>query len=215
MQADPLLELEASYDRVAVEYSKRIYDELSHKPFDRELLDRFADRVRAGGVVCDVGCGPGHVARYLLGCGLHVCGLDLSTRMVEIARTLNPGIDFRQGNLLSMSVADDTWAGITAFYSIIHVPRIELSAAFREMQRVLRPGGWLLVAFHVGTDSVHLDEWWGHPVSLDAIFFKTEEILRFLKQAGFEEGEAVERDPYPAIEYQSRRGYIFARKPTP
>jgi hypothetical protein len=82
------------------------------------------------------------------------------------------------------------------------------------MRRVLRPGGWLLLAFHLGTDSVHLDEWWGHPVSLDTIFFKTEEILRFLKQAGFGEGEAVERDPYPAIEYQSRRGYIFARKPT-
>ena len=58
-------EVQASYDRVAGEYARHIYDELRHKPLDRQLLDRFADRVKGAGVTCDLGCGPGQVARYL------------------------------------------------------------------------------------------------------------------------------------------------------
>src|SRR5947209_6208129 len=58
-------EVQSSYDRIAGEYVERIYEELQHKPLDRMLLDRFAARVRKTGTACDIGCGPGHVARYL------------------------------------------------------------------------------------------------------------------------------------------------------
>ena len=46
-----------SYDTVADEYVRRIADELTHKQFDRTLLDRFAKRVASHGRICDVGCG--------------------------------------------------------------------------------------------------------------------------------------------------------------
>src|SRR5437773_6198242 len=72
----------ASYDRVAAEYAERIAGELAGKPFDRALLDRFADQVRPLGPVCDVGCGPGHVTAYLHERGLDVFGVDLSPEMV-------------------------------------------------------------------------------------------------------------------------------------
>jgi trans-aconitate methyltransferase len=91
---------QASYDAVADEYVRRIFDELRHKPLDRELLDRFAARVRDVGLVCDMGCGPGQVARYLYERGVEVCGIDLSPAMVERARHLNPGVEFRQGDFL-------------------------------------------------------------------------------------------------------------------
>ncbi len=83
---------QASYDAVAKEYVRRIADELRHKPLDRALLDRFADATRERGPVCDMGCGPGHVALYLKEQGIDVVGYDLSPKMVEAARRLNPGI---------------------------------------------------------------------------------------------------------------------------
>jgi trans-aconitate methyltransferase len=89
-------DLQGSYDRVAVEYAQRIYKELKHKPLDRQLLDRFAARVRGLGPVCDLGCGPGHGAYYLHRRGVQVAGVDLSSAMVEQARRLNPGIEFQQ-----------------------------------------------------------------------------------------------------------------------
>jgi hypothetical protein len=69
------------------------------------------------------------------------------------------------------------------------------------------------MAFHIGDDVVHLDEWWGRPVSVDFTFFRPEVVVGFLKSAGFEVGEVVEREPYPDVEHPSRRAYVFAEKP--
>jgi SAM-dependent methyltransferase len=100
-----------------------------------------------------------------------------------------------------------------AFYSVIHIPRLEVPAVFRELKRVLRPGGVLLIAFHVGQDVVHLEEWWDEPVSLDFTFFRSDEMVGYLQTTGFEINEVIERAPYPAVEHQSERCYIFAQKP--
>ncbi len=206
-------DVEESYNRVAAEYALRISGELEHKPLDRQLLDQFATRIQGLEPVCDLGCGPGHVARYLHDRGVQVMGLDLSAMMVEQARRLNPGIEFRQGNMLFLDIEDGALGGIAAFYSIIHIPRTEIAVALAEMKRVLRPGGLLLLAFHVGDETLHLDEWWGQRVSVDFHFFRPEEMAHSLRVAGFEIQETVEREPYPNVEHQSRRCYIFAKKP--
>ena len=205
-------DVEDSYDWVAAEYAQRIFGELEHKPLDRELLDRFAARVHGLGPICDLGCGPGHVARYLHERKVRVIGIDLSPVMVEQAQRLNPGIEFRQGNMLWLEIEDGAWDGIVAFYSIIHVPRPEIAVALAEMKRVLRPGGLLLLA-QVGDETVHLEEGWGQRVSVSFLFFRPEEISDSLQVAGFEIEEIVEREPYPDVEHQSRRAYIFAKKP--
>ena len=208
-------DLTASYDRVASEYVERIYGELAGKPFDRELLDRFAERLQGAGPVCDLGCGPGHIARYLRDRNVEVRGIDLSPGMVEQARRLNPDIPFWQGDMLALDSKDETWAGIAAFYSIIHIPRAELPRALAEMKRVLQPGGVLLLAFHIGEEVLHLDEWWGQEVSVDFIFFLPEEVTGALRLVGFEIEEVLVREPYPEVEHPSRRAYILARKPGP
>jgi len=213
MDERTLADLQSSYDRVAPEYVRRIYDELQHKPLDRELLDRFADGVRERGVACDLGCGPGHVARYLHERGVQVVGLDLSPAMLEHARRLNPGITFLQDNMLALDVPDRSWAGIAAFYSIIHIPRAEAVNALREWKRVLQPGGLVLLAFHIGTEIRHMEEWWGQPVNLDFLFFTTDEMKTYLHAADFDVEWAVERAPYEGFEVATQRAYIFARSP--
>ena len=112
-----------SYDTLADEYARRIFDELHHKPLDRELLNRFAAELAGRGEVCDMGCGPGQVARYLRDAGVTVFGLDLSPGMLEQARQLNPDISFREGNMMALDLQDATLAGIAAFYAIVHVPK--------------------------------------------------------------------------------------------
>jgi SAM-dependent methyltransferase len=207
-------DLQSSYDRVAEDYAAAFRDEMEKKPFDRKMLDWLAERVGERGIICDMGCGSGQVARYLHDHGTKVCGVDLSTAMIERALELNPGIPFQQGDMLAlMDVADNSYGGVAAFYSLIHVPRPAVIQALRELKRVLRPGGILLLTFHIGQEIIHRDEWWGKEVSLDFIFFETEEMKSYLTAAGFELEEVIERDPYTDVEYQSRRAYIFARKP--
>ena len=213
MDAHKHNDYQTSYDRVADEYVRRIFDELQHKPLDRQLLDRFAASVRDVGPACDIGCGPGHVARYLHERGVQVCGVDLSPAMVEQARRLTPGVEFRQGDMMALDRPDSAWAGIAAFYSIIHIHRGDMARALGELRRVLRPGGLLLLTFHIGDETIHLDEWWGQQVCVDFFFFRPAEVAGYLGEAGFEIEEIIEREPYPDVEHQSRRAYIFARRP--
>jgi SAM-dependent methyltransferase len=213
MSDDITRPIRESYDRLAEEYARRIADELQHKPLDRALLDRFAKQTNGLGDVCDMGCGPGHVARYLRDAGASVFGLDLSPAMLVQARKLNPGIPFREGNMMALDIPDGALAGIAAFYAIVNVPKPSLPVIFREMARVLRAGGLLLLAFHAGDEVLQEEELWGHKLCMNFLFFQPSEIRLDLETAGFTIEEIVERDPYPEIEYQSQRAYIFARKP--
>lgn len=205
--------LSTSYDRVAADYTARIADELVGKPLDRALLLAFAEQVGALGPVADLGCGPGHVAAFLASLGVQVEGLDLSQGMISQARQRYPFLSFRQADMrLLFATADASFGGITAFYSIIHLSEAELVPTFQEWWRVLRPSGLVLVAFHVGAEVVHLDEWWQHAVNLDFRFWSVDKVTTALAQAGFRIEAVVQRAPYVDVEHASQRGYVLARK---
>lgn len=201
------------YDAVAADYAARFADELAAKPLDRALLGAFAELVRGRGPVADVGCGPGHVARALHERGLPVVGLDLAPAMVAAARRLHPDLPFQVGSMLALPVEDGAWGGIVAFYSIIHLPPRAVPQALAEFHRALRPGGRMLLAFHLGDETRHLDEWWGRPVDLDFHFFAIDDMARWLAEAGFAVEARVEREPYAPTEVATRRGYLLAHKP--
>jgi ubiquinone/menaquinone biosynthesis C-methylase UbiE len=203
-----------SYDKIAEAYARELFGELKHKPFDQELLDRFAAGTLGRGQVCDKGCGPGQVARYLHDAGASVFGLDLSPRMIEVARRFNPNISFREGNMMALDLPDTALTGIAAFYAIVNIPEESLTAVFREMHRVLQPGGLLLMAFHIGTEVIQKEELRGQVISMDFFFFQPLSIRLKLEAVGFAIEEIIEREPYaPEVEYQSRRAYIYAKKP--
>ncbi|MBX6769062.1 MAG: class I SAM-dependent methyltransferase, partial [Actinomadura rubrobrunea] len=88
-------------------------------------------------------------------------------RAGSLARGLHPDIAFHEGSITALPAADRQWTGLMSLYSIIHTPPELLPAVFTEFARVLRPGGRLLLAFHVGDQKVHLHEWFGHSVSLE------------------------------------------------
>ncbi|HSM72436.1 MAG TPA: class I SAM-dependent methyltransferase [Anaerolineales bacterium] len=204
---------QAGYDAVAPEYAEKFKNEMDDKPFDRDCLNRLAREVGALGPICDLGCGPGQIARYLNRQGVETLGVDLSPNMVAEAKRLNPDIHFHQGNMLSLPDADNSWGGIAAFYCIIHIPREQIVDALREMKRVIKPGGGLLVTFHVGDETKHLDDWWDKPVDIDFRFFLPTEMENWLKKAGFELEETLVREPNPEVEVATHRAYIFAKKP--
>ena len=210
---DIVLNTQTSYDRVAVEYAQKFKDEMDDKPFDRDCLDRLAREVGKLGPICDLGCGPGQIARYLHRQGVKTLGVDLSPRMVAEAQRLNPEVHFHQGDMLSLPDEDNSWGGIAAFYCIIHIPRDQIVDALREMKRVLKPGGVLLITFHIGQENKHLDEWWEKPVNLDFAFYLPEEMETWLKEAGYELEETLVREPNPEVEVATRRAYLFATKP--
>lgn len=201
----------SSYDRVAAAYAEQFFDELAHKPLDRALLNTIIELVGGSGPIADVGCGPGQVARYLHDGGAEAIGIDLSAGMIAAAQAASPEVGFRQGSMLDLPLADGSLAAIVSFYAIIHLRPEEIGAAFREFGRVLRPGGWLLMAFHVGEEHIHREEWWDQPVDLDFYFLVPEVIEAELSASGFTVEMSMQRRPYEPHEFPSRRAYILAR----
>jgi len=213
MTQDRIEIIRENYDRIAEEYARRMFHELEGKPFDREQLTRFASSVQGSGAVCDMGCGPGHIARFLHDAGIEVFGLDLSPQMIAQAQQLSPDIEFREGNMLALDLDDASLAGIAAFYAIVNIPPASVPVAFAEMHRVLKPEGLLLISFHVGDEIIRPEELWGTRVEMEFYKLAPERITRLLTNAGFAIEDVIERDPYaPDVEFQSRRAYVFARK---
>jgi ubiquinone/menaquinone biosynthesis C-methylase UbiE len=206
--------VEQSYDRVAERYAEAFFDELRHKPLDRALLGAFAELVGPDAAVADIGCGPGQVALDLQARGLRVIGIDVSQQMVAVALRRTPGIDFRVGSMLSLELPDASLAGITAFYAIVHLEPYQLVGVFKQFFRVLRPGGVVLLSFHVGRERVKRDELLGEHVDLEFVFFDRKVVETALENAGFVIEARIERAPYVAVEHPSTRGYLLARRPS-
>jgi SAM-dependent methyltransferase len=204
--------IRAAYDSIAHRYAVKYSGELEHKPLDRELLMRFRSEVGTKGLVYDLGCGPGQTTRFLKDAGLSVRGLDLSPKLVFEAKMRHRDIEFVVGDMLALPIRDASLAGIVSFYGIVHFSPDELRTALSEMNRVLVDGGRLLIAFHAGTRLLHVDELLGKPVSLDFEFFDPIDVAAELAIANFAEIEVKEREPYPGVEFPSRRAYLMARK---
>ena len=205
--------VEEVYDRVAREYAEKFCGEHEKKPMDQEILHRFIKEIGNRKPVWDFGCGPGQTTKYLKDLGIEISGLDLSEKILEQARIINPEIDFRKGNLLELEFDENSIAGIVAFYAIVHFTKEQVPICLREIFRVLQPGGLFLFTYHIGNETIHIEEFLEKKVDIDFIFFTSDFISSCLKDCGFEKIEIIEREPYPGVEYESRRAYVFAKKP--
>jgi SAM-dependent methyltransferase len=201
-----------SYDAVAENYAAGFRDELAGKPLDRALLTALLEHAGPGGRVADLGCGPGHVAAWLAGRGATAVGVDLSAAMVAVGRRDFPGVEFREGDLLDVPAADGEFDAAVALYSVIHLRPAELGRAFGEVRRVLRPGGLILVSFHIGTEVRHVTEWLGHEVDVEFRFLDPADVTAEMEAAGLTVDARLERRHHPG-EVETRRCYLLARRP--
>lgn len=202
--------LRAGYAPIARAYHEELGDELAGKPLDRAFLAAFAER--CDGRIVEVGCGPGQVTRFLAERGARVEGVDLSPEMIAQARAASPELAFEVADMFALPYPAGALAGIVAFYAIVHLPTAELGGVLAEWHRVLAPGGLLAVAFHAGTETVHVDELFGVATDLDFTFHAPEAVAAALTAAGFTVEARLDRAPYPGLEHPSHRSYFLAHR---
>jgi ubiquinone/menaquinone biosynthesis C-methylase UbiE len=202
----------AAYDEVADDYTRLLNDSLANSPMDRAVLQLFAESVTSNGCgrVADVGCGPGRITAHLHDLGLDVFGIDLSPAMINVARHDHPDLRFDEGSMTALDIEDEELAGVVAWYSVIHTPPDDHPHIYAELSRVLKPEGRLVVAFQVGDQKVHLEQAYGHTVSLDVFRLAPDRVTDQLEAAGFDITARIVRE---AIEPEKQQqAYLLARK---
>ncbi|MFI2203996.1 class I SAM-dependent DNA methyltransferase [Streptomyces sp. NPDC020192] len=200
------------YDAIADDYAAHFQEEFAQRPLEEVLLGLYARMVGGGGVVADLGCGPGRVTGRLAALGLEVFGLDLSASMLAVARRENPGLRFVQGSMLELEQADGSLAGVVCWYSSIHTPTDRLPALFAEFHRVMEPGGHLLLAFQAGEEPRRLERPFGHPVTLDFLRRDPDAMAQLLTAAGFTLVSRTVREPEERLDEKVPQAFLFARK---
>jgi SAM-dependent methyltransferase len=209
--------IRTSYDLVADRYAAEIGEELHAKPLDRALLDAIAE-LAGDGLLLDVGCGPGHVTRYLVSRGSRAVGIDLSPAMCKIAGMAS--VPVAVGDMVDLPVRVGVVAAIVSMYSVIHLEDAKRLAAYTEFARVLRPGGHALIAFHTSdADSAPgqartMTDWWGHEVQLTFRFLDPVAETDALTRVGLRLVARLDRSPLPGVEHASERTYLLLAKPS-
>ncbi|MCG5447045.1 class I SAM-dependent methyltransferase [Micromonospora sp. NIE79] len=185
---DWLTATRTSYDTVAVSYAHLVRDLLAEAPHERAVLASFAERVQGagGGPVADIGCGTGRITAYLHTLGVDAFGIDLSPGMIDVARRDHSELRFEVGSMTDLDLADGSVAGLVAWYSLIHIPDDQIGVVLAHFRRVVRPGGPLLLGFHVGDETTLKTEGYGgHPMNVRVHRRQPAQVAAWLRQSGF------------------------------
>ncbi|KFF96152.1 methyltransferase [Streptomyces scabiei] len=202
-----------AYDAAASTYAELFRDALRDRPLDRAILGAFAEAAKAcgDGRVADLGCGPGDITAYLDGLGVKAFGVDASPAMIELARQAYPGLRFDVGSMAALDIADGLLGGLLSRWSIIHTPPQELPVILGEFQRVLAPGGHLLVGFSASDDPSHPTQVFDHAVA-PAYRWWPDHLAALLRRTGLVEVARMVREPEPTDRRQFQEIHLLARK---
>ena len=201
------------YDLTAGAYAERFHHHLRDKPLDRAVIGGFAGLVSQTGnrLIADVGCGTGATTTLFGEFGVDTIGIDLSPNMIAEARRRHPGVGFHVGSMTDLPFDDNRFGGLCAWYSIIHIPDDALPQVFSEFRRVLRPGGFALIAFQVGHQPRYLTEAFGQRVDLTFHRRRPDAVAALLEQARLTVYASLVRQPDDDGLESTPQAYVIAR----
>ena len=176
-----------SYDRVADAYVELGMGRLEAEPWLRAVLAAFAESVCGLGPVLDVGCGPGTVTAHLTELGIDASGVDLSPRMVDLARRQYPDLRFSVASATEFDIPPASLGGVLGWWSLFNLPRAMLPGVLRTFAEALVPGGQALIGTHVGDgDIARTESYGGLPVCWTTHLYRPEDVAGMLVAAGLE-----------------------------
>ena len=198
------------YDR-----NTQSYSESNKSPAD--FIDEFLGYLRSnkGKTVLDLGSGPGVNAGYMASKGFQVVGIDISEKMVELAKKRYPHVEFRLGDMTKLTFPADSFDGILASYSLIHLTKDVVAFVLAKLYEILRPGGLIYISIQSGDST---QGFFSHPlIPVDKVFlniFAKEEIFGLLSKHGFEIVFQHEKLPQGKV-FNFTKLFIIAKKPEP
>jgi ubiquinone/menaquinone biosynthesis C-methylase UbiE len=165
------------YENIADVYAGRFGDDLEHSLVDSTVLKNAVDILPPSALVLDLGCGPGPVASYLMASGCEAVGIDLTPKMLGVARQVEPNLALINANVLRLPVRDGYADGAIAWFALHNLPRSLLSGALAQVRRALRPDGVFVMATHGGDGEESVaHNWRGRTEHVPVIYYSSEQL---------------------------------------
>ena len=180
------MDLRETYNRIAEDWHR----DHSRDDWWVEGTDAFIKKLPAGARVLDVGCGSGVKSKYLVAHGFKVTGIDISENLLDIARREVPQSEFKIFSMTDIDSMTETFDGIFAQASLLHIPKKDASSVVKKMARRLIPGGLLYIAVkeirknQLGEEIVKKNGY-GYEYELFFSYFTMTELERYLVDAEF------------------------------
>lgn len=180
----------ATYDRTFEQYSKNVAN-LHHS----EVAGTFLENLSANNSILDLGCGSGRDAKIFSEKGYRVVGVDLSYKMLEVARKEAPLASFIQLDMRELTFNNETFGGVWAVASLLHLPKTDISQCLNECNRVLKKEGIIYISVKVGEGKEFKpDTRYDENAFKFYSYFQSEEMENYIQQAGFKILESKTKD---------------------
>ncbi|KRF13349.1 class I SAM-dependent methyltransferase [Paenibacillus sp. Soil787] len=198
--------LKLSYDQHA-----RSRDGNTVQSWKVEEMDRFMARLQAadkgkGQRILDLGSGPGHQAMYLKNHGCQVTCVDLSDEMVNICR--EKGLEALAMDVYTLDLESESFDAIWTMNALLHVPKDSFLQVLANMERVLKPDGFLYLGLYGGYESEGIWENDTYSPQRFFAFYEDEHVQRKVSEVFDIEHFSVLPMEGMQADYQS----IFVRK---
>lgn len=171
-----------TYDLIASQYAKKHWH--TGERFNR-LYSNMSKILGKGSLILDAGCGPGRDSLYFLRHGYRVIGVDASDGMIKEAKKRVPAVNFLKMDLEKLRFKKNTFDGIWAIASVLHVRRSKISEVLVGFHRILKDGGIVFISVKRGFG----DQIKSYPDGFKKYFayYTKKELTELLRSAGFRE----------------------------
>lgn len=201
-----------TYNSIADIYYELFNNELQNKPYDLDILYRFCDSFSIGNKICNVGCGPTEdITNILKERSMQITGIDISERCIEIAKMKNPEVTFLREDFLKSTLEENYFDGVISYHSLMYTPLRHIDIYFKNILRILKKGGKVLLATKEGNGETISNKILGITVNQPETYFTMSEIKNYFNKNGFKIIFLDIRDPYPD-EIRVKRIYCVALK---
>lgn len=146
---DPIQETIETYNNFAEDYKQRYKDDGDSNKM-QPSLDKFLSLLTTGKKILDIGSGAGFDAKYFSEKGYVVTSIDLADKLLDVAKEIAPKVDFVKMDMREMTFQDNSFDGVWASASILHLPKSEALLVIKDIKRILKGGGVFFLGLKQG-----------------------------------------------------------------
>lgn len=171
-------EIEIVYDNIAHLYDEALWSDM---PYNEEM-DVFVSLLK-GKDVLDIGCAMGSFTKYISDKGFIVDGIDISSKLIDIAKSKVPRVNFQVMNMLDMNI-NKLYDGIMFINSTIHIEKKNMLPLLKNVSNMLKEHGVIFMIMLEGDGEVYVEEPLDPSIKEFVNFYREEEIEDVFETAG-------------------------------